>query len=167
MIRTGCIVSLTGDIAEVQLDPLSCSRCEKGEGCAIRLLSSKPAPEIGDHTLIHCANAVQAKPGDRVEISLDVSFFNKVRVNGAYLLPVIGLLAGAISGTLLAGLVSTDSQLLPSLGAIVGFAGGLFAYPSYNCEQHAADLQGLNPRISRLLVGESTIAFRATTSADS
>ena len=166
MIRTGNVISLTNKTAGVHLDKLACSRCEKGQGCAIRLLAQKPTPDSAKHTVIHCVNAVQAQLGNRVEITLDVSLAKQVRVYGTYLLPVIGLLVGAIAGAFIANLMSTDSQLLPSIGAIVGFAGGVFAYPSYNCEQHATDLQGLNPRISRLLGGESTIAFRATTSVD-
>ncbi|MEE9335934.1 MAG: SoxR reducing system RseC family protein [Granulosicoccaceae bacterium] len=165
MNRTGCVVSLTNDIAKVQLHDLNCSRCEKGQGCAIRLLPAKPDTNIP--TSVQCANAVDVSVGDRVEINFDVSIFNRMRVYSAYLLPLIGLLAGAIAGTMIAGQLSTDSQLLPSLGAIIGFVGGVFVYPSYNCEQHNTDLQGLNPRISRLLKkGEPTIAFQATTSTD-
>ena len=156
MIRTGCVVSLTEDFAKVKLDDLNCSRCEKGQGCAIRLL---PRPATDTATSVQCANAIDVVAGDRVEINFDVSIFNKVRVYSAYLLPIIGLLAGAIAGTVIASQLSTDSQFLPSLGAIIGFAGGIFAYPSYNCEQHAADLQGLNPRISRLLKKGGNVPF--------
>lgn len=165
MIRTGCIVSLSDELAQVQLDDLNCSRCEKGQGCAIRLF---PKSSLDAAIPIQCANAIDVTLGDpklggpmlgdRVEIHFDVSNFNKMRVYSAYFLPIIGLLAGAIVGTAIStGMIkqlSTDSQLLPSLGAIIGFVGGFFAYPSYNREQHAADLQGLNPRISRLLKKE-------------
>ncbi len=173
MIRTGCVVSLTDNIAKVQLDPLDCQRCESGNGCAITLLPTvkrvNQASAILDceiDTAADSSNSTEIRSGDRVEISLKISTVDKVRLYGVYLLPVIGLLAGAIGGTLLAGYILPDSQLLPSLGAVVGFTGGLFAYPSYNCQQRATDLRGLNPRISRRLNGESTIAFKTTTSAD-
>ncbi len=152
MIRTGCVVGLTNSLAQVQLDDLSCSRCEKGEGCAIRLLPREP--DVQAPTSVQCEYTAQLAVGDRVEILLDVSIFNKMRVYSAYLLPIMGLLAGAVAGGAIASQLSTDSQLLPSLGAIFGFVGGIFAYPSYNCEQHATGLAGLNPRISRQLNGE-------------
>ncbi len=161
MIRTGCIVSLSDEFAQVQLDDLNCSRCAKGQGCAIRLFPNSGADAA---ISIQCANAVDVtlgdpKLGDPVEIHFDVSNFNKMRVYSAYFLPIIGLLAGAIVGTAISAVtaMSTDSQLLPSLGAIIGFVGGFFVYPSYNCEQHAADLQGLNPRIGRLLKKEVNV----------
>ena len=169
MIRTGCVVSLSNNLAQVnlaqiRLDDLNCSRCEKGEGCAIRLLPNKP--EISAPASIQCANTANVTVGDHVEIHFDVSILNKLRVYSAYLLPIMGLLAGALAGTVVASQLSTDSQLLPSLGAIFGFVGGILAYPAYNCEQHATDLQGLNPRINRLLKGEATLTFRAKTSTD-
>jgi len=164
VVRTGSVVSLINEHARIQLDNMDCSRCEKGQGCAIRLFSSQVQTLPKAH--VNCANHLQAQAGDQVEVLLDVPQSHQLRVYAAYGLPLLGLLVGAILGTVLGQQMSTDSQLFPSLLAIIGFAVGVIAYPTYNCSQHTADLQGLNPRISRVLDGESTLTFRAKTSAE-
>lgn len=153
MKRNGCVVSVCGNLADVELDTISCSQCQKGTGCAIRLL-----PGSQSSITVQCTNAAQASLGDRVEVSLDVPQGGQLRVYSAYLLPLAGLLLGTMLGSLIALQLSYPGQLLPSLGAILGFTGGLFAYPNYNCEQLSADLQSFNPRISRLLAGNTQLA---------
>jgi positive regulator of sigma E activity len=153
VIRNGCVVSVSGNQANVELEAFSCSRCQKGRGCAIQLLPSSQS------TLsIDCCNNVAAAVGDRVEVSLSIPQGSALRVYSAYLFPLAGLLLGTLLGNLMGKQLAIQGQVLPSLGALFGFAGGLFAYPKDNCEQHGADLQSLNPQISRLLAGESTLA---------
>lgn len=154
MNRNGRVVSVSGNQANVELDTINCSQCQKGRGCTIRLLPSSQSSTV----TLQCSNAVAAAIGDRVEVSLDMPNGGQLLVYSAYLLPLAGLVLGTLLGNLIAEQLAYTGQLLPSLGALIGFAGGLFAYPKYNCEHLNADLQSFNPQISRLLAGNAILA---------
>ena len=85
-------------------------RIQQGSACAT--CGSRDSCDIssGDNMTIEVSNELQAKIGDRVQISLPESSLLKLSFL-VYLLPVIALVAGACVGAELAKVFDMDSTL--------------------------------------------------------
>jgi len=96
-----------------------CARCEAGKGCGgglIGKLVAKPAAEL----VIPVSQSSAWAPGQRVELRLSASALLRVAAM-VYLMPLAGLFAGALAGTLL----SSESWLAVA-GAMVGLILSIF-----------------------------------------
>lgn len=109
------VVRLVADgKAVVAMETGGCSSCGHGASCGIgKLASGRPA------TLLTVAAVEGVRPGDVVSVGLAQDRLTRAALLG-YLFPVLAMLAGAWSGTLLAG---SDSGT--ALGALGGFIGAL------------------------------------------
>ena len=116
----GIVKAVNGDRAEVQTRVKSaCGGCSAKNGCGTSLVASL-FPQRG-HNFI-ARNSVGAKPGDRVVIGLDESDLQLASLM-IYLLPLLGLIGGALSGIYLARLLgSGDGELLSILLGAGGMA---------------------------------------------
>lgn len=99
---------------------VNCQRCAEGRGCGGGLLGRL----LGDRLrLVAAQNRVSAKAGERVEIGLDASAVLAGSLT-MYLVPLTGLLIGAVAGGAIAGDYGSDPAA--AVGALAGFAGGLW-----------------------------------------
>lgn len=120
----GIVISVKGDRAEVEARPKSaCGSCSARSGCGTSLVASLfPRRRHG----FIARNRVGARPGDRVFIGLDEADLQLASLM-IYLLPLLGLIGGALSGLYLARLLdSSDSELLSILLGGAGMAAVLF-----------------------------------------
>lgn len=113
------VVGIEGEYAliEVQNRQTGCGRCHEPGGCGGGLLSQmKPHQERRYRVL----NSIQATLGDVVIVTIpDGSLWRASFV--AYLLPLLGVLAGAGLGMMASG--GGDQGAV--LGSIIGLAGGI------------------------------------------
>ena len=126
--ETGTVVSIHGDMANVETQRRSaCGRCSAADGtCGTSLI----ARYFGNRRLLLKAyNAIGAEPGDRVVIGLpdgtllEAAFF-------AYLVPLLGMIGGAMAGAGIAGMVSPAyEQPISILGGFGGLAAALTWLP--------------------------------------
>ena len=109
----GIVVAIRGDRAEVRARvKQACGSCAAKRGCGTSLVASL-FPQR-DHNFI-ARNPVGAKPGDRVFIGLEESDLQLASLM-IYLLPLLGLIGGAVSGVYLAHLLgSSDGEFLSIL----------------------------------------------------
>ena len=114
----GIVKAVNGDRAEVQVQVQhACGSCSAKSGCGTSLVASL-FPQRG-HSFI-ARNSVGARPGDRVVIGLDESDLQLASLM-IYLLPLLGLIGGALSGIYLARLLgSGDGELLSILLGVGG-----------------------------------------------
>jgi sigma-E factor negative regulatory protein RseC len=108
--------------AEVMVqDDSHCGSCQSGCGCALGTDRSKTATRV--------RNRAGAREGDRVDIQLDTGSMFK-SIAALYLIPVAGLLAGALWGAELdaarAAGPAALSVLLGLAGLGLGFAATIF-----------------------------------------
>ncbi len=101
-IEEGVVLETSETKALVRIQQSSsCATCKSRESCDI---------SSGNHTEIEVSNELQAKIGDRVQISLPESTLLKLSLL-VYILPVIALVAGSCVGAGLATVLDTDSTL--------------------------------------------------------
>jgi len=122
----------------------ACAHCESRDACEI---SNKGM-------LVEVVNDLQAKVGDRVELSVPESSILKLSML-VYLLPVAALIIGAYAGAAWAGSVQTDPTLPAILGG--GLAMGIVFYILRSLDRAAAAKDKYSPRMTRILVSEAPL----------
>ena len=115
--ETGRVVEVRGDTAWVETERVSsCTGCAGKTGCGTALL----ARVFGNRrNRVQALNPVRAATGEQVVIGVQEGAL----VRGSaimYLVPLTGLLAGAVIGQSAGG-----TELLSIVLALVGFGGGL------------------------------------------
>jgi len=115
--ETGRVVQVSGDSAWVETERTStCAGCVAKSGCGTAILSRVMGVR---RNRVRALNPVHACTGDRVVIGLQ----EDALVRGSlamYLIPLMGLLVGAILGQFSGG-----TESLSILFAALGFGGGL------------------------------------------
>lgn len=108
----GVIVSLEGQMANIApLSQSGCQSCSSSGTCGTSLLK----PLFGNkQRMLAAENSINAKPGDQVVIGLNRTALVLASLM-VYLLPLILLLAGAISGAAIAHAFSFEDAELVSI----------------------------------------------------
>ena len=121
--ETAVIVKTTGEFAEVETQrSTACGSCSAKTGCGTSLLATVFGKR---RSLIKVMNPIQAQPGDRVVIGLDEAPFLRAAFS-LYLVPILGMMGGALLGEWLATRTAAESTELASLlGGVSGLALGL------------------------------------------
>jgi len=121
--ETGLVVSVQGDLAEVEGQPHStCGGCAVDGACGTSLLARYLGPK---RLSLQAHNPIGAKPGERVIIGLPESALLEAAVL-AYLMPLAALVGGAVAGALIAGLIApVYTEVLSAVTGLGGLAAAL------------------------------------------
>ncbi|WP_456445619.1 SoxR reducing system RseC family protein [Thiolapillus sp.] len=115
----GVVVGVSGDMAEVLTQKKSaCGSCAAKNGCGTSLVESL-FPQRS--RTFQAANEASAKEGDRVVLGLDETALQLASLL-VYLVPILGLIAGAIFGTWLGTRTASGyAEMFSVLGGVGGF----------------------------------------------
>ena len=117
--ETATVVAVHGDYAEVETERRSsCGGCEARHGCGTSLLAKVFGAK---RSRMQAMNAVAAQPGERVVIGLAENALLKISL-ASYLVPLLGLLVGAMAGEALA---AGQTEAYSMLGGLAGLGAGL------------------------------------------
>jgi sigma-E factor negative regulatory protein RseC len=116
--ETGIVVAVAGDVAEVQTRRQgACGSCSANGACGTSLL----AQYLGRKPLLlRALNRAGAAPGDTVVVGVPEGGLMHASV-AAYLVPLLGLMAGGIAGP---GIFPAGGEGASALGALAGLALG-------------------------------------------
>lgn len=126
----GVVLAVNGDIAEVVTRKKSaCGSCAARSGCGTSLVESLFPGRLRSFP---ARNDVRAQEGDRVVIGLDESALQTASLL-IYLVPLLGLIGGAILGSWLgSGVVGGHTEQFSAMGGIGGFFVSLGAVRRYS-----------------------------------
>lgn len=140
------VISSEAGIAEVEIVRRStCGACSARSGCGVSLLDRVLGRRPQRLLLV---DKLSVRPGDEVVVGIPDGALLKAAL-AAYMVPLVGLLAGAIAGDLLL-VDGATGQSLPLLTGALGFAAGLLVTRLYS-RRLAAD-----PRWRAVLVRRVT-----------
>ncbi|WP_456380452.1 SoxR reducing system RseC family protein [Thiolapillus sp.] len=115
----GIVLSVSGDTAEVVAETKStCDACAVKNGCGTSLVASL-FPQR--QRTFRASNPVAAQVGDRVLIGLDESVLQTASLL-VYIVPLLGLIGGAMAGTWLA------SPLMPEIAEAISIGAGIAGF---------------------------------------
>lgn len=121
------VISSEAGIAEVEIVRRStCGACSARSGCGVSLLDRVLGRRPQRLLLV---DKLSVRPGDEVMVGIPEAALLKAAV-AAYMVPLVGLLAGAIAGDLMGG--GATGQGLPLLTGGLGFAAGLLGTRLYS-----------------------------------
>ncbi|MGE5154721.1 MAG: SoxR reducing system RseC family protein [Bdellovibrio bacteriovorus] len=133
--QEGIVVSLSGNLAEVRMERDSgCAGCGAQSGCGTSLVDRFLGRRV---VTLKARNQAEAKVGERVAVGVSESGL-LASAFAAYLVPILGLAAGAVLGQWLvlrdsARAASDIGADLPALaGGVLGFALALFWLRRYS-----------------------------------
>ncbi len=140
-VEMGMVQRVENGWAWVQTDrKTGCDQCGHKGSCNMI--------EGADHMLIKAANSARARVGDSVEVFLST----RTRMKSLlilYVLPVIGLLAGALSGGGLSRAVGLNENLGTVFFTFIGLALAFLIVRMLS--SHMASRQELTPIVSRIM----------------
>lgn len=121
--ETGVVVSVRGELAEVEGQPRSaCGGCAVNGACGTSLLARYLGPR---RLSLQARNAVGARPGERVVIGLPEGALLEASVL-AYLVPLSALVGGAVAGAFVAGFIAPAyTEVLSVVTGLGGLAAAL------------------------------------------
>lgn len=112
------VVAVDGDSVLLQTQrQSSCGSCEVKSGCGTSVLAGIVGQKV---TQLKLPNTLGAKPGDEVLLGMA----ENALVTGSllvYMIPLVMLLLGALTGELLATQLGMDAELMPVVGGALGF----------------------------------------------
>jgi len=120
--ETGLVVSVQGELAEVEGQPRSsCESCAV-KGTCTSLLARYFGPK---RLLLRAHNTIGAKPGERVVIGLSEGNLLAASVL-AYLVPLLAMIGGAVTGAFIAErLAPAYTQILSAVTGLGGLTAAL------------------------------------------
>jgi sigma-E factor negative regulatory protein RseC len=112
------VVAVDGDSVLLQTQrQSSCGSCEVKSGCGTSVLAGIVGQKV---TQLKLPNTLGAKPGDEVLLGMS----ENALVTGSllvYMIPLVMLLLGALTGELVATQLGMDAELMPVVGGALGF----------------------------------------------
>lgn len=112
----------------------SCDKCSVNAGCGTSVLSKVLGQK---RTRVRALDPLGAKAGDDVVIGIEDAMLLRSSL-AAYLVPLVGLLAGALGGGALASVFAISPEAGSILCALAGLAAGI-VWLSYHSRRTARD----------------------------
>lgn len=112
------VVAVEGDSVLLQTQrQSSCGSCSVKSGCGTSVLAGIVGKKV---THLKVVNTLGAKPGDEVLLGMaeDALVLGSLLV---YVIPLLMLLLGALTGESLAAHLGMDAELMPVVGGALGF----------------------------------------------
>ncbi len=128
----------------------ACASCESRHHCMT---------QGGDQMLVKAQNAAQAQEGDEVELYLST----RTKLKGTaivYLIPVLGILAGAFSANPLSAILGLNPSVGMVLFTLTGVVAAVFLM-RYLANRMAAG-QALTPVVKRVIFSARSMPIRRT-----
>lgn len=152
----GIVVSVSEGMAEVRVTPRSaCGSCSASNGCGTSLIASI-FPERNSRFRVK--NTLEARAGEQVVIGLHDSALQAASLV-LYLIPLAGLILGAMSGIFLTEHVfHSPSELLSILLGFGGMGAGFVLVKYYS--QHASGLGHYQAEIIRIKKVEAVLSSK-------
>lgn len=154
--ETALISRLDGEFALVAPESSGgCGNCSSNATCGAGAMAQ--AIGGGRRTLLRARNPIGACPGQRVVIGIAEAQLNKAAIL-TYLLPLVGLILGAVLGEAAAGLLIEGSREPGAiLGGLLGLAAVFVWLRGYSSRN--ADNTALQPVILRHASGGEPVRF--------
>jgi len=144
----GIVIDIQGDYAEVEAQPKAgCGSCSARKGCGTSLVASLFP---GRRHRFLARNEAGASTGDRVIIGLDEGALQLASLL-LYLVPLLGLLGGALLGGWLARLLAVGDGELPSI--LLGAAGMVLAFAGIRNRWNGTSNRRFQAVVLRVLPG--------------
>ena len=155
MARTGLVISTHGTRAQVMTNRRGpCADCAEEGACALTI-GGQPATTPD---LVEANNPIRARPGDTVE--LDLVGHTELRVSLlVWIVPLVGLIAGAIAGAALHDTLSLGQDPAAMLGATLGIFGAYALLMAI--DRRSKHDQRLVPEIQKIVQPEACSAAPA------
>ena len=121
--RARVIRSVDEGLVQVQTEAQTgCHTCGAKSGCGSSLIAQMFPARFNQLLKLPAGHLVRPpRPGDHVVIGIDETYLQKISLL-LYAVPLVGLLAGAIAGQVIAG-----TELLSILGGLLGLSVGLLS----------------------------------------
>lgn len=144
MSRYGIIIDTDAGRARVSAAPRGpCGECTGQGACALHIGGTGGNPEV-----VTADNRLGARPGDTVELELPGRMELKLSLL-IWVVPLVGLIGGAVAGTLLAGRLAADEDVTALAGSVLGF---LLSFVFLRrVDRKAAGGAQLVPRVARVV----------------
>lgn len=144
--EVGVVEKIKGKMALVRIERSSaCESCDSKGSCGIT---------GGRQVKIEVLNRLGAKEGERIELSMPRGSLLKASA-AVYLVPVFGLLAGAIGGEGLFSLVGFGPGASTGAGALIGLGVGLGLVVLL--DRLVRSRPDYHPRMTRVIAGPSEV----------
>lgn len=144
MARMGTVTETHGIYARLTTSRRGiCDGCSDKSSCSFDMALGK-----GKEEEITAVNPIKAKPGDAVEFDLEGHTELTVSII-VWVVPLIGLILGAVTGTMFHGLLSLSENIGTLIGAISGF--GLFFFSVFLYERYFVNRSRLLPSIIKVV----------------
>lgn len=149
MARTGLVISTHGTRAKVATNRRGpCSDCSEEGACALTIGGAPTAKA----DLVEVENPINARPGDTVEI--DLVGHTELRVSLlVWIVPLVGLIAGAIAGAALHDTLSLGQDPAAMVGGTLGIFGAYALLMAI--DRHSRNDHRLVPHIQKVVVAEA------------
>ena len=141
MIREEGIVEETRrNTAVIKIEKsASCKHCSEKDSCSVS----------DRNILIEVKNILNAKEGDRVEVSVPEGTFMKLSLM-VYIFPVIALMIGAFLGDFLSRFMSTDPSATAAITAAIFLAASFIGLKIF--EKKKGTVDKYSPRMTRIIL---------------
>ncbi|MBN2419549.1 MAG: SoxR reducing system RseC family protein [Deltaproteobacteria bacterium] len=122
----------------------TCAHCADKDSCSV----------AERNMLIEVRNILNAKEGDRVEVSVPEGTFIKLSLM-VYIFPVAALMAGAFLGNFLSILLKTDPSATAAITAALFLVASFICLKIYEKKKNTGEKY--SPRMTRILIREKAV----------
>ena len=117
----------------------SCKHCSEKDSCS-----------VSDRNMrIEVKNSLNAKEGDRVEVSVPEGTFIKLSLM-VYIFPIVALMAGAFLGNFLSAQLNTDPSVTAAVTGAIFLAASFLGLKIYDRKKAIGDTY--YPRMTRIVI---------------
>ena len=122
----------------------SCKHCADKDSCSV----------ADRNMIIEVKNSLNAKEGDRVEVSVPEGTFVKLSLM-VYIFPIVALMIGAFLGNFLSMKLNTDPSATAAITAAIFLAASFLFLKMFDKKKNAREKY--SPRMTRIVISEKNL----------